>query len=40
MIWFGWVYYISTIVGYLMSNPLHTYILIIYDLVGLDFMAY
>ena len=33
-------YDISTIVGYLMSNPLHTYILIVYDLVGLGFMAY
>ena len=36
-IWFGWVgfYGISTIVGYLMPNPLYTYILNIYDLVGL-----
>ena len=34
-IWFGWFgfYGISTIVGYLMPNPLHTYILNIYDLV-------
>ena len=41
-IWFGWVgfYGISTIVGYLMPNPLYTYILDIYDLVGLGFMAY
>ena len=30
----------STIVGYLMPNPLYTYILNIYDLVGLGFMAY
>ena len=27
MIWFGWVYGISTIVGYLMLNTLYTYIL-------------
>ena len=42
MIWFGlvWFYGISTIVGYLMPNPLYTYILNIYDLVWLDFMAY
>ena len=41
-IWFGLVgfYGISTIVGYLMPNPLYTYILNIYDLVGLGFMAY
>ena len=41
-IWFGLVgfYGISTIVGYLMPNPFYTYILIIYDLVGLGFMAY
>ena len=39
---FGWVgfYGISTIVGYLMPNPLYTYILNIYDLVWLGFMAY
>ena len=30
-------YGISTIVGYLMSNPLYTYKLNIYDLVGLGF---
>ena len=32
---FGLVWFdgISTIVGYLMPNPLYTYILIIYDLV-------
>ena len=34
------VYGISTIVGYLMPNPLYTYVLDIYDLVGLGFMAY
>ena len=41
-IWFGLVgfYGISTIVGYLMPNPLYTYILNIYDLVWLVFMAY
>ena len=33
MIWFGWGYGISTIVGYLMPNPLYTYISNIYDLV-------
>ena len=43
--WFGFVglvgfYGISTIVGYLMPNPLYTYILNIYDLVWLGFMAY
>ena len=39
MIWLGWVgfYGILTIVGYLMPNPLYTYILNI-DLVGLGFM--
>ena len=35
-----WFYGISTIVGYLRPNPPYTYILNIYDLVGLDFMAY
>ena len=47
MIWFGFmayqplfIYGISTIVGYLMPNPLYTYILNIYDLVWLGFMAY
>ena len=41
-IWFGFVgfYGISITVGYLMPNPLYTYILNIYDLVWLDFMAY
>ena len=33
-------YGISSIVGYLMPNPLYTYILNIYDLVWLGFMAY
>ena len=33
-------YGISTIVGYLMPNPLYTYILDIYDLIWLGFMAY
>ena len=42
LVWFGWVgfYDISTIVGYLMPNPLYTYILNIYDLVWFGFMAY
>ena len=33
-------YAISTLVGYLMPNALYTYILSIYDLVWLGFMAY
>ena len=33
-------YGISTIVGYLMPNLLYTYILDLYDLVWLGFMAY
>ena len=33
-------YGISTIVGYLMPNPLYTNILSIYDLVWFDFMPY
>ena len=33
-------YGISTLVGYLKSCPLYTYILNIYDLVWLGFMAY
>ena len=33
-------YSISTIVGYLMPNPVFTYILNIYELVRLDFMVY
>ena len=39
---FGWLgfYDISAIVGYLMPNSLYTYILKIYYLVGLAFMAY
>ena len=41
MIWLGWVYGISTIIGYLMPNPLYTYILNIwFGWVGLGFMAY
>ena len=35
----GWVYGIPTIVGYLMPNPLNTYILDIYDLGWLDFYS-
>ena len=31
---------ISTVVGYLMPNPLYTYILNIYDLVWFGFMVY
>ena len=31
---------ISTIVGYLMPNPLYTYILNVHDLAWLGFMAY
>ena len=33
-------YDISTIVGFLMPNPLYTSILNAYDLVGFGFMAY
>ena len=42
MIWFGWVWFygLSIIVAYLMPNPLYTYILNIYDLFWLGFMAY
>ena len=36
----GWFYGLSTIVGYLMPNPVFTYILNIYDLVKFGFMAY
>ena len=41
-IWLGWVdfYGISAIVGYLMPNPLYTYILKVYDLVWLAFMTF
>ena len=41
VIWFGlvWFYGIPTIVGYLMLNPLYTYILNIYGLVWFSFMA-
>ena len=35
-----WFYGISTIVGYLMPNPVYTYILNIYDVIWLGFMAY
>ena len=37
LVWFDGI---STILGYLMPNPLYTYILNIYDLVLLGFMAY
>ena len=40
LVWLGWVYGISTIVGYSMPNPLYTYTLNIYDLIWLGFMAY
>ena len=40
MNWFGWVYGISTTVGYLKPNHLYTYILNIWDLVWLGFIAY
>ena len=33
-------YGIPNLVGYLRPNPLYTYIINIYDLVGLGFMAY
>ena len=33
-------YGISLIVGYLMPNPIYTYVLYIYDLAWLGFMAY
>ena len=35
-----WFYGISNIMGYLMPNPPYTYILDIYDLFELCFMAY
>ena len=35
-----WFYGISFIIGYLMPNPLYTYILNMYDFVWLGFMAY
>ena len=38
--WLVKFYGISTIVGYLMPNPLETYILNIDDLVLMAFMAY
>ena len=40
LVWFGWVYGVSTIVNYLIPNPVYTYELNIYDLVGLGFTAY
>ena len=40
LVWFVWFYGISTFVGYLMPNPLYTYTLNIYDLVGSGVMAY
>ena len=35
LVWLGWVWFYSllSIVGYVMPNPLYTYILDIYDLV-------
>ena len=33
-------YCVSTIISYLIPNPVYTYILNIYGLVGLGFMAY
>ena len=41
MIWLGLVWFdvISTIVGYLIPNPLYTYILNIYDFVWFGLMA-
>ena len=30
MMWFSWFYGILTIIGYLVTNPLYTYILYIY----------
>ena len=40
--WFGfvWLYGISTIVGYLIPNPFYIYILNVYDLVSLTYIAY
>ena len=40
--WLGWVWFygISTIVGYLMRKPLYTYVLNIYDLVGLGWVLW
>ena len=40
MIWFDWLLRHINLVGYLMPNPLYTYILNIYDLVWLGFTAY
>ena len=35
-----WVYGMSTIVGYLMPNPFYTYVLNIFDLVGLGWVLW
>ena len=35
-----WIHGISTIVGYLMPNPVYAYILAKYNLVWFSFMAY
>ena len=40
ILWLIELYGISTIVGYLMPNPIYTYILNTWDLVLLCFMAY
>ena len=40
MIWFGWVLWHTTMVGYLMPNPVYTYILNTYVSIWLRFMAY
>ena len=40
MISFVWLLWHINIVGYLIPNTLYTYILDIYDLGGLAFMAY
>ena len=38
--WLVVFYGISILVGYLMPNPIYTYILNVYDLVSLGFMTY
>ena len=40
MCWLVGFYGISTLIGHSMSNPLYIYLLNIYDLAGLGFMAY
>ena len=40
MIWFGWILWHINYCRLLMPNPVFTYILSIYDLVWLGFMAY